>query len=613
MLAGPTGWLWGMTVFKTIRHGVAIFAVLALTACGGGAELGDGSGSTTGSTTGGSTEPDVATLTLLASAPQLSSNASAVASGVTLTAIVKDANNNVVPGVTVQFGTPDSAEINVSNPATTDTNGRATAVVTTGGDPQNRTIHVTATAGSLHTVSNIDVVGTSLSISGSSSTQISVDTPYTVLLTDSAGNGIAGKTISVTTDSGNTVTPVAPVTNAAGQVTVTLNATKASSTLTATALGLTATKAVTVSTDQFTFTSPAAATEVNLGASKAVKLRWLRSGTAVPDGTVIDFTATRGTLLAASATTTGGVATVNIKSSEAGFSEITASSAAFSKPSASLAIEFVATTPNMLDVQASPAVLATNQTSEISAIVRDPDNNLVKNATVDFSLSDLTGGVLSSASAVTNSQGLAKVTYTATSQASASQNVVVTGKVRGTSITDTAMLTVGARAVSITLGTGADITSKNISTYQDPWTVLINDSAGNPVTDAEFTLSIIPLEFRKGTRSGSVLECDNEDVNLNDIIEPGEDKDGDGILEPGRVATVPSTVTLDSDGTGQFFVTYPKEFGEFVKVKIVGVAHVAGTETTESRAFWLRIAETDAPHLPDESPYGTVLDCADPN
>lgn len=618
----PDGLAWGMNVYKTIRHGVAVFAVLALAACGGGAELGDGGGSslggstTGGGTTGGTTTPDVATLTLLASTPQLSSNASAISDGVTLTAIVKDSNNNVVPGVTVQFGTSDSAEINVSNPATTDVNGRATAVVTTGGDPQNRTIRVKASAGSLDSVSNIDVVGTTLSISGLDSTQISVDTPYTILLTDSAGDGIAGKTVNLTTDSGNTITPSSAVTNSAGQVTVTLNATKASSTLTATVLGMTVNKAITVSTDQFTFTSPAAATEVNLGVSKALKVRWLRGGAAVPDGTVINFTATRGTLLATSATTTAGVATVNIKSNEAGFSEITASSTALSKPTASLTVEFVATTPDMLDVQASPAVLATNQTSEISAIVRDPDNNLVKNATVDFSLSDLTGGVLSAASAVTNSQGLAKVTYTATSQASASQNVVVTGQVRGTSISDNAMLTVGARAVSITLGTGAQIQAKDSSTYQDPWTVLINDSAGNPVTDAEFTLSIKSLEFRKGRRNAlvSALDCGNEDGNYNDIIDPGEDKDSDGILEPGRVATVPTTVTLDADGTKQFLITYPKEFGDFVKVRLTGVAHVAGTETTESRDFWLSIAAADATSLPNDSPFGIdTSSCSSPN
>ena len=107
-------------------------------------------------------------------------------------------------------------------------------------------------------------------------------------------------------------------------------------------------------------------------------------------------------------------------------------------------------TPDKLDLQASPANIGVSQSSELTAVVRDPTNNLVKNTTVDFSLSDLSAGSLSASSAVTNGQGVAKVTYTASSQASATRGVTVTARVRSNSaISNTARITVGATLLGI--------------------------------------------------------------------------------------------------------------------------------------------------------------------
>ena len=68
---------------------------------------------------------------------------------------------------------------------------------------------------------------------------------------------------------------------------------------------------------------------------------------------------------------------------------------------------FVATTPASIDVQASPSTIQTNGQSTIIAIVRDANNNLVEGQTVDFQLTDKTGGSISVASAVTDVQGQA--------------------------------------------------------------------------------------------------------------------------------------------------------------------------------------------------------------
>lgn len=604
---------------------LAAVAALAMTACGGGG-IGERGDDVDGDEPTG---PVAASLTLLASAPQLSSDAADPSNGVTLTGIVKDQNNVVLPGVEVVFSTSDSAELTVPTPAVTDARGRIQANVSTGGDPTNRSITVRATVSATPTLTRtitIQVMGTSLDISGPDATQINADTPYTAVVTDASGAGIPNVTVDVVTDSGNTITPARGLTNSAGQLGFTLRATRANTTITATALGLTATKAVAVSTDEFSFTAnePAAGAEIGLGASQLVRVRWFRDGRAIPDGTVVNFTATRGGLTASTATTVGGFASVSISSSESGPSVLAANGTLSGRSVATnRTIEFVAVRADRIDVQASPANIGTSQTSEITAVVRDPTNNLVKNATIDFSLEDLSGGNLSPSSAVTNSQGVAKVTYFASTQTSATEGVVITGRVRPlkptdptpSQDTDTASITVGARAVDITIGTGSKIIEKDESTYQLPFTVIVADSSGNPVPDAKFTLSYVATRFAKGTFADVTATCNNEDVApRNDILDPGEDVDNDGQLEPGRIATVPLSVALDpTDGSGQFLVTYPKDRGFFVEIAITGTATVSGTSTSETRTIPLMIKEGDEDNLPGVSPYGVVGNCADPN
>lgn len=599
-----------MRNLKLLNPLAALCAAVLLAACGSGqlSTQGNGGGAVDDDADPGATPP--ASLTLLASSPQLASDASAVTAGVTLTAIVKDANNNVLPGITVVFSTSDSGEIVVTNPAQTDETGRVTAVLTTGGDPQNRSITVRATAQDLTRTVTIVVVGSSISISGPINTQFGVSTPYSVLLTDAGGNGISGQAIELETNPENTLAVNTNVTDASGKVDFTLTPSVANSFVRASALGLTETLNVAVSTDQFEILTPAANQEISIGTAETVTVRWLQSGSPVPNGTQVNFVATRGTLSAPNAQTVNGQASVQLSSSQSGFSTLVASSDALTRPSIQKTVEFVATTPGNLTLQVNPSTVSASQSADITAVVRDNSNNLVKNANVNFTLQDQTGGTLSSPTAVTNSQGVARTTYTASSQSSGTDSVQVSATVANTAISDTANLTVGGRATRIAFGTGASLLVKDESTYQMPFTVLVSDSAGNPVSDADFRLTVFPVRFYKGNRNNRTA-CDNEDINSNDILDPGEDTNSNGALEPGRVSSVPATVELNpDDGSGQFLMTYPKEFGQFIDVRITATVVVAGTETTVSRIIALTVTETDAPSLPFDSPFGTVLDCS---
>src|SRR6476660_1430165 len=101
---------------QTLKHWLLAAVTLALCACSGS----DNSITNPGGTTGGSSS--AATLTLLTSSPQIPSDGSASA---TITALVRDATNNVVAGQAVLF-TATSGALVATNPPTTDKNGGVT-------------------------------------------------------------------------------------------------------------------------------------------------------------------------------------------------------------------------------------------------------------------------------------------------------------------------------------------------------------------------------------------------------------------------------------------------------------------------------------------------------
>ena len=108
--------------------------------CGGSGNTITGQGGILGSV------PDAATITLIASSPQLQSDQSAL-NTVTITAIAKDVNNNVISGIPIVFSADNNATLTVDPVATpfTSSAGMATAQLSNSvGDASNRTIIVTA-------------------------------------------------------------------------------------------------------------------------------------------------------------------------------------------------------------------------------------------------------------------------------------------------------------------------------------------------------------------------------------------------------------------------------------------------------------------------------------
>jgi hypothetical protein len=594
-------------------------------------------------------------LDLLVSSPQLDSDGS---EAVTLTALVRDTNNNFVPDVPVTFAANANGGIQVTQP-TTDASGKATAQLDTAEDPTNRTITVTASAGGLTSTNSVAVTGTTITVNGANTLVLGKSTTLSILLQDSGGAGIRNATLTVSSARGNTLSQTTLTTGPTGQANIEVTAAIAGSdTIHVMALGASGTFTLTVSADRFRFTTPKAATDVNLGADQTIRVHWDKAGVDQV-GKKINFSATRGRLSARSAVTdANGNAEVTISASNAGPAVITA--AAVDGPSSQVEILFVATDPTSLILQASPTTLGVNapgsldQQSIITAVVRDARGNLVKNQTVSFTLMDVSSGRIFPASAVTDSFGRASTVYAAGATPSAQDGVVIDAEVIDpvpatpcvrnpaseppeapvSGPCSRVTLTVAEQALFVILGTSHLLEARSATQYAKPYSVLVTDANSNPISGALVELNIFPTRYQKGfyalafdedgncvgwnkfpTVNDEDRACENEDINRNGVLDAGEDTNSNGTLQPGNVATTdPSRVTTDATGFALFNVVYAKEF-TWVEVELEARTTVAGSEASSKAHFFLPGLASDFDDCdispPGQlSPYGLATTCS---
>jgi len=541
-----------------------------------------------------------------------------------LTAFVKDAANNFVEGVTVVFFA-DSGGIQVTQ-AVTNAAGRATALLNASGDQTNRVISVSAATGGQSDMITVDVIGTTLAITGPSNISSGDEAVYTAILNNSDNVGVSGETITITSQSGNTLSSASGVTDSTGRVEITLTGTAfGDDTITATGFGEVSTTQLSVSGDEFVFTAPAENTEIPLNTAQAVTTTLVRDGQPIV-GETVTFSSTRGAFVGGvntAVTDANGNATVSIIADNSGPVLVLATTS--DGVITDYNLEFIATVPAFIEVQANPFTVPTNEQSSILAIVRDPNNNLVKNATVVFSVSDVSGGQLSSGTAITNSQGVAQIFFTAGDVPSPKDGVIITASVVGaTGVSDVVALTVSGRSVFISMGTGNTVEVLNTSQYGLDYAIQVTDINGIGVANQTLTMQMLPdivngRGYYKGfwnltavpvlddieyfwvqiftvgntgdeidlvngipVFTGLQVPCPNEDVNTNAILDPGEDLNGNGQLEPGNIATAtPRIVTTDSNGFAFVRIVYPKEFAFWADVVLTAQTTVAGTEYTE--------------------------------
>ena len=575
---------------------------------------------------------------------------------VELTAIVRDRQQNLLKDVTVKFGieTGFEGEIEVQS-ATTDNTGTARAVLTTKTNPALRDILVSATAGSGGAKSylTLKVVGTDIEIAAAPAVVLgsSMDMTFTVL--DSSAKPIRDTILSLSSELKNSFSNTSPRTDAAtGRATVRYTAVNAGNdTVTVSALGVIKTVLIEVNADSFAYVKPANEAEIpeialNTPANATVK--WTRSGSPV-SAQDVGFTTTRGVIAADVAgladnkvvstiqTNAAGEAKIFMRSTFAGLASISANTRGTGATlQTQKVVEFIATVPDParpLEVQAIPAQLAPGEKAIVQAIVRDANNNPVKNKDIAFSLVDSFGGQLSPATARTNSQGIATTEFTADTTTPGSGNPQDPKglKIKATiadndAISGTTAISVGNRTLFFRFATGNGIEESDDKVlYKKKYAVLVTDSTGNPVPNQVLTVSALPTRYNKGhwfkrpvnqsfkfweavySNTGDDLTCLSEDKNRNGILDAGEDVNGDKQLTPGNITTVEKNITAGTDGIAYFTLTYPKTMAPFVDVEVVVSGFAAGTENITSRNVALGFSTadtTDESARPWASPFG---------
>jgi hypothetical protein len=166
----------------------------------------------------------------------------------------------------------------------------------------------------------------------------------------------------------------------------------------------------------------------------------------------------------------------------------------------------------------------------------------------------------------------------------------------GTSGTNSIAPVTAASAVSVSIGTDGTLSPDAVSAlkYSKKFVVTVVDQAGRPVLGAQVTPHIEMLAFAKGwvDRDPTTFEtkpngdhhffCAAEDVNNNDVLDPGEDLNGDGILTPPRstvvIVATNNTDLTDATGSVVFELQYPKNYATWIVPTLVVKASVTGTE-----------------------------------
>jgi len=214
-------------------------------------------------------------------------------------------------------------------------------------------------------------------------------------------------------------------------------------------------------------------------------------------------------------------------------------------------------------------------------------------------------------------------------------------------------------ALNITIGSSNILELIGNSTqYSIPYVVQVADGGGTALEGARVSLSIEPLMYRKGSmqlldRDGrtlgqalldnqtfvgttwssySSISCVKEDTNGNRILDEGEDINGNGQLDPqdpAIIMPVPEAqnlptletngvLTTDASGAGYFNVAYPVTNAAWAEIRVVARAQALGVEAEDS---YVTMLNSDASEINNYnkspvnalSPYGTALNCADPN
>jgi hypothetical protein len=376
-----------------------------------------------------------------------------------------------------------------------------------------------------------------------------------------------------------------------------------------------------------------------------MELTWLKESIPFVDG-AITLTTTRGSLSATNVITdTDGTASFQVQSNNAGRAVVSAQGIDTDGNivNATAEIEFVATQVDNIILSASPnSIGPAAQKSTITAVLRDAAGNLVKGKTVNFNADDVSGGGISPASAVTDSNGVAATVYTSLN-VTTENGITISATEPDSGIENSVNLTVANRAQFISIGTGNIIESPDEASYLKKFTVFVTDANSNPVSDIELTVTGTPVKYTELLEPNAVsgesnflvirpafykgywtafpsaanfefwvpvrtIGCANEDKDDDAINDPNEDTNGDGSLTPGNIVSIDGDIVTDENGQAIIEIRYAKTFAAWGEIKITASTPVSGSESQTSQFFTLSASSADLREEatpPNTNPFGS--------
>jgi len=625
---------------------------------------------------------------------------------VDLTALVVSASGNVQKDVPVKFSLVNPSELgvflkNADSLSSSDGKAKVTLELTNakGADLSNHTIQVKAAIGFLsgeqraEEIVSLNVVGTQVELTtANNSVKIGANPTATAVLKNGKGQAIAGQTLTFTSDeikdqkTGKFLNLQA-VTDSAGKISLSTfkvleNGEQKDKALLlvdksyedkdggkkarikVSGLGTESFLSFDVSERNFDLAfvkNGQPVTEIDINEGGTIELTFRDdSGAALPSTIPVTVTTTLGAITLPPVLTNQGTAnerkgSVRLTSTYPGKATIRA---AIDNTFVAVGnIDLVSKVADKLAIQAVTPILVPNGQTNIVATVKDVNDNPVKGVEVNFSLKNPLGGTLNTSAATTNNQGEAIVTFTAGPDVTGTDKIEVLSKVldKYTNFTGertrSLNLTVGGKAVFVSIATGNEIEEITNTTYAVPYQVTVTDSTGQGVPNTEVNLSVWPVNYYKGYYVFSedkklwiaqyTAQCSNEDANQNGALDAwennkqgnalsyldypaGEEVDvednGDGKLWPGNPVTLSNgTLKTDTNGRIEFKVLYGQSYANWLRVRLTARAQVSGTESKTDTVFNLSASSADMTNDKVSPPGGTISTfgsanvCSDPN
>jgi hypothetical protein len=571
-----------MRLFKTLA-GLMLAATLA--ACGGGG----GSAGTTSPGAGAGT-PGTATLASFIYQLDKVSITNSGSDKALLSVTALDANNNPVSGASLSVSLDSGVYTPIT--ATTDSSGQASGNISIGANKANRNITATIALGGQSATAVVAVTGSQIALTPVPATPApGASTRVDIKVTDANGAGVPNVAVQLSGSLGFTGSVTTDTTGNASATLGAAPATAGTYAVNASALGVQATRAVQV------ISGAGGGIPDAVGPINAVSLAVVPN-TIAPNST-------------GSTTSRAGLKATFLNASNQAIQNVR--------------VRFVIDPPQL----GSGETLSTGD------------------ATV---YSDVNGDAIADYIAGTRSSPTNGVTVRAcygTTDAAIANNACPNFT--------TKTLTVASQPLSITLGDNNLLErGSNSLTYIKKFDVAVADAAGNAVANASVSASVDITHYGKGgfgyvasgpsgtgtyqitfdnppnfttdvssTAIGVVpspttgnIWCVNEDTNRNGFLDVGDDRNGNGKLEPRKADVILSFVgsnVTGSNGRMTIQVEYPQNVATWLSYTVKVTTNVAGSEGTDQKSYITSFIEGDQKNGSFLTPPYGASSCDNPN